>query len=185
MTGVPGATSAIASTAASVSGTLLPQLAPMAASSRGPSRSASSLPLTPIIVQPAVSKLMVTATGRSHARRAARTAASTSSSALIVSIHSRSTPPASSAAACSANAASHASMLMSPSGASSSPVGPIEPATSTGRPDRCVSASASTWPICAAAMLSSRTWRSKPCSDCRKQLPPKLFVTIRSAPACR
>ena len=84
------------------SATLLPQLAPIAARLSPPSRSASSVPVTPIMVRPAVSKLMVAVTGRSHAERAPRTAASSSSRSLMVSTHSTSAPPAARPSACSA-----------------------------------------------------------------------------------
>ena len=58
---------------------------------------------TPIIVRRLVSKLIVAMTGRSGATvRAAATAASTSARSLMVSISTRSIPPATSAASCSA-----------------------------------------------------------------------------------
>ena len=102
ITGTSGRAARIATAAASVSAMLLPQFAPMAANRRGPSRSAVSVAVVPIIVRPAVSKLIITATGRSHAARAPRTAASASARSLIVSIHSRSAPPRASPSACSA-----------------------------------------------------------------------------------
>ena len=65
---------------------------------------------------------------------AAPLSAATSSSAEdMVSIHKTSTPPAASPAACSANAWVAASAVKSPSGARISPVGPMEPAITTGR----------------------------------------------------
>ena len=90
--------------------------------------------MTPIIVRPAVSKLIVTTIGRWLTERAPSTAAVTSSRWLIVSIHSTSTPPSARPAAWAANAFLHSSIVIVPSGSSRSPVGPIEPATSTGRP---------------------------------------------------
>ena len=93
-----------------------------------------SEPVTPIMVRPAVSKLMVTATGRSQAALAPRTAASASLRSLMVSIHNRSAPPSASPRACSAKASSHAWADTAPRGSSSSPVGPIDPATSMARP---------------------------------------------------
>ena len=85
------------------------------------------------MVRPLVSKLSVTTTGRSVVI-APCTAASTSSAADMVSIQSTSAPPAANACACSAKAAAASSMVSGPRGTISSPVGPIEPATTTGRP---------------------------------------------------
>ena len=59
------------------------------------------------------------------------TAACTSSSALIVSTRKKSTPPSARASACSAKPAAASSAVRVPSGTRISPVGPIEPATST------------------------------------------------------
>ena len=86
----------------------------------------------PIMVLPLVSKLSVHTTGR-PVTCAPASAASTSSRDDKVSTQSRSTPPSASARAWAANAALPSSTVKSPSGAKSSPVGPIEPATMIGR----------------------------------------------------
>ena len=71
------------------------------------------------------------------------------------------------------------SSVSGPSGASRSPVGPTEPATTTGRPALSATARA----ISAARRFSSRTRPSSLCSISRRRLPPKLLVRMMSAPA--
>ena len=80
-------------------------------------------------------------------------AARISSAADIVSIQQTSAPPAFSPRACSAKAATASSSVIAPSGTKSSPVGPIEPATTTGRPAASATARASSAP----ALLISKT----------------------------
>ena len=60
-----------------------------------------------------------------------------------------------------------------------SPVGPIDPATTTGRP----AASAASRAISAAMRFSANTRSSASCSLSRLALPPKLLVRNRSLPA--
>ena len=121
---------------------------------------------------------MVATTGR-PVRAAPATAASSSSTAEIVSIHSTSQPPSARASACSANAASPAGRSSAPIGAKISPVGPIEPATRTGRPAPSATARARL----AAARFSAPTCACAPCRPSRKRLAPKLLVRMRSEPA--
>ena len=159
----------------------VPQLAPKAMGRRGrrSNRATAASGVMPIMVRPLVSKLIVTTTGRSVAM-APWTAASTSSAEDMVSIHSRSAPPAARARACSAKAAVASSMVRAPSGTISSPVGPIEPATTTGRPAWSATCRATE----AAAWLSSATRSWAWCSLSRCRLPPKLLVRMMSEPAC-
>ena len=129
-------------------------------------------------MRPAVSKLIVQHQG-APARAMPRAAARNSSGAEMVSTQSTSAPPASRPRACSSNISAASSMVSGPSGAMISPVGPIEPATTTGRP----AASAASRAISAAMRLSSKTRASASCSFSRLALPPKLLVRKRSLPA--
>ena len=88
---------------------------------------------TPIIVRPAVSKLAVIVHGMPHLA-AASAAARISSGADMVSIHATSAPPSCRPSICSTNTSTASSSLSGPSGARRSPVGPTDPATTTGRP---------------------------------------------------
>ena len=107
-----------------------PQLPPIATAPSALRSFAACSGLTPIIVWPWVSKLIVTTIGTPGAAwRAPSTAASTSSSADIVSIQKTSTPPAWSAAACSAKPFTASARSRSPSGARIAPLGPMSPAT--------------------------------------------------------
>ena len=157
-----------------------PQLAPKASGGFGSSATsaARSAAVTPIIVRPAVSKLMVQHQG-APVRAMPRAAARSSSGAEMVSTQSTSAPPASRPLACSSNMSAAASTVSGPSGAMISPVGPIEPATTTGRP----AASAACRAMAAARRLSSKTRSSASCSFSRLALPPKLLVRNRSLPA--
>ena len=101
------------------------------------------------MVRPAVSKLMVPHQG-APARAMPSAAARNSSGAEMVSTQSTSAPPAISPRACSSNISAAASIVSVPSGAMISPVGPMEPATTTGRP----AASAASRAISAAMRLS-------------------------------
>ncbi len=178
-TGRSPAASRMSATAASVSARLAPQLAPMPSMPSSERRRPASVPVRPIIVRPAVSKLRVATTGRSVARLEPRSAASTVGRSLRVSIQIRSAPPASRASACSAKAASVSASERAPSGSINSPVGPIEPATST-----CLSASSAArraHRIPAALISATRPCRSWSLSRCR--LPPKVLLTTMSEPA--
>ena len=105
----------------------------------------------PIIVRPAVSKLAVSVNGM-PTFAAARAAARISSSADMVSIQTTSAPPSFSPSICSTKTSTASSSVSGPSGARRSPVGPTEPATTTGRP----AASATARAFSAASRSSSR-----------------------------
>ena len=180
MIGISGACAARPSTVRSRSGAPTPQFAPNAIgglSSPAAADARSAAP-TPIIVRPAVSKLMVPHQG-APARRNASAAAANSSSEEMVSTHSRSAPPSISPSACSWKISTASSRVSAPTGAMISPVGPTQPATATGRS----AASATSRPISADILESSRARRSAPCSFSRAALPPKELVRNRSAPA--
>ncbi|OIQ71695.1 hypothetical protein GALL_466870 [mine drainage metagenome] len=132
----------------------------------------------PIMVRPAVSKLMVPHHGI-PASRAASAAARNSSAAEFVSTHSTSAPPAFSPSACSWNTSTAISCVMLPIGAKISPVGPIEPATTTGRP----ALSAISRPSSAAILVNSCVRPCKLCSFSRLALAPKELVRKMSLPA--
>ena len=83
-------------------------------------------------MRPAVSNDPVAVYGMPTAI-AARAAARISSGADIVSIHATSAPPATRPRICSVNTSTASSSVSAPSGANSSPVGPTDPATTTGR----------------------------------------------------
>ena len=87
--------------------------------------------MTPIIVWPRVSKvIVVTRAMPGAARRTPSMAALISLRSDIVSIQMRSTPPATSDAACSRKTSTASSYSSVPSGATISPLGPMSPATS-------------------------------------------------------
>ena len=92
-----------------------------------------SAAVTPIIVRPFVSMLILKTIGRPVVFAPAN-AARASSSDESVSIQIMSAPPLASACACSAKASAAASMVSVPAGSKISPVGPISPATITLRP---------------------------------------------------
>ena len=113
------------------------------------------------------------------AAMAAVAAARTSSGADIVSIQMTSAPPAASPSICSRKTATASSWVSAPSGSNRSPVGPTEPATTTGRS----AASATPRAMAAAALASSATrcsarWRAN-----RLRLHPNVLVRMMSAPA--
>ncbi len=110
---------------------------------------------------------------------AAVAAACTSSGADMVSIHTTSAPPALRPRISSPNEATAASWVSAPSGSNSSPVGPTEPATTTGRG----AASATERASSAAALASSNVRASALCSFKRCGLQPKVLVRMMSAPA--
>src|SRR5690554_896473 len=174
-----GLRSCIALITPSISAGPLPQLPPKATRPISCSASTAAAGLTPIIVKPRVSNVIVTTMGSELACRAPSTAARTSCRSLMVSIHSTSTPPASSAAACWAKPSRASSTLSVPSGSISSPLGPIEPATTTRRP----AASAALRTISAPARFSSATRSSSLCSFSRNGLPPNVFVRTICEPA--
>ena len=91
------------------------------------------------------------------ASAAASSACSASFSAEIVSMTSRSTPPATSPLICSVNAARASSSEVLPSGSSSTPSGPTDPATQAS--PACLSASCATAcrASCAPAWLIAKT----------------------------
>ena len=122
-------------------------------------RPANSEGERPIMVLPLVSKLSVHTTGR-PVTWAPASAASTSSREDMVSTQSRSAPPSASARAWSAKTSQARSIVRAPSGAKSSPVGPMEPATRIGRS----LSSATRRAMRAAATLSSATRSWLPCS---------------------
>ena len=121
-----------------------------AGAASSPTSATMSAEVRPIIVRPAVSKLIVPHQG-APVRAMPSAAARNSSGAEIVSTQSTSAPPASRPRACSSNISAASSIVSGPSGAMISPVGPIEPATTTGRP----AASAASRAISAAMRLSS------------------------------
>ncbi len=114
---------------------------------------------------------------------AASIAAATSSFDDMVSIHNTSTPPLASAIACSRNAATALLWVKAPKGSNSSPVGPIDPATTTSLPVLLICASAACRASLAAASLSSATRSWALCNFNRKLVPPKELVKIKSDPA--
>ena len=133
---------------------------------------------TPIIVLPAVSKLAVVVNGM-PTLAAAFAAARISSSADMVSIQITSAPPSLRPSICSTKTSTASSSVSGPSGAKRSPVGPTEPATTTGRP----AASATARAFSAARRFSSRVRSSRLCSISRRRLAPKELVRMMSAPA--
>src|SRR5690349_10593325 len=116
-----------------MSGAPTPQLAPVATGGAvRPANTAVRSPGSrPIIVRPAVSNEHVATYGTPTAI-AAFAAARTSAGADIVSIHATSAPPATRASICSVNVSCASASVSSPSGAKSEPVGPTDPATTTG-----------------------------------------------------
>ena len=87
----------------------------------------------PIMVRPAVSKLMVP-TKSIPAKAKPSAAARYSSGAEMVSTHATSAPPAFKPSAVSWNISTARACVSSPTGCMISPVGPTEPATMTLRP---------------------------------------------------
>jgi len=158
----------------------VPQLAPKANGGLGrvSTSCAISAEVTPIMVRPAVSKLMVPHQGMPASAKASA-AARNSSGALIVSSHSTSTPPSFRPSACSWNISTAAAWLRLPTGSMISPVGPTDPATITLRPAR----SATSRPSSAPTLFSSRTRPWASCSFSRAAVPPKVLVRNRSLPA--
>ena len=106
-------------------------------------------------------------------------AASSSFSAYRVSIQAMSAPPLRRPSACSAKASNASAYVRSPSGSRTSPVGPIDPATTTGRP----AAAAARRAISAPARLIAMTWSPKRCRASRYRLAPKVLVRMMSDPA--
>ena len=180
ITGSAGCAARKPSTVRSRSDAPTPQLAPKASGGCASSATSATMSaeVSPIIVRPAVSKLIVPHQG-APVRAIPSAAARNSSGAEIVSTQSTSAPPSSRPRACSSNISAASSIVSGPSGAMISPVGPIEPATTTGRP----AASAASRAISAAIRLSSPTRPSASCSFSRLALPPKLLVRKRSLPA--
>ena len=158
-----------------------PQLAPKASGGCAILSTSAAIPaeVRPIIVRPAVSKLIVPHHGK-PAMVAASAAAAYSSKADMVSIHSTSAPPAFSASACSWKISTARAWVIVPMGSKISPVGPIDPATTTGRP----ATSAISRPRLAATRFNSPTRPWALCSFNRAALPPKELVRNRSDPAC-
>ena len=126
----------------------VPQLAPKAMGGLGSASTMATMSedVIPIIVRPAVSKLIVPHQGAPMLPKASA-AALNSSGALIVSTQSTSAPPSISPRPVSSNIATALSWLSVPAGPMISPVGPTDPATITGRP----AASAISRPISAAS----------------------------------
>ena len=110
---------------------------------------------------------------------AASAAARISSGADMVSIQATSAPPSRRPSICSMKISTASSSLNGPSGARRSPVGPTDPATTTGRP----ALSATLRAILAARRLSSRVRPSRLCSIRRRRLAPKVLVRMMSEPA--
>jgi hypothetical protein len=156
-----------------------PQLAPNATSGGVIAwrNSTARSGVSPIMVRPPVSKVIVDATG-SPVAAAAAIAAPSSSRPKLVSIHNTSTPPSTRPSACSPKVASASSRLRVPWGTSISPVGPIDPATTTGRSTASAAARARRAP----ARLISRVRASAPSSFKRQRLDPNVFVRMMSAP---
>ena len=157
-----------------------PQFAPNATGgwSNFSTIAAIAFEVMPIIVRPAVSKLMVPHHGI-PASFAASAAAAYSSGAEIVSTHKTSAPPSFRPSACSWNISTASAWVRGPRGAMISPVGPIEPATITVRPE----ASAMSRPISAAMRDSSRARWPASCNLSRARLPPNELVKKISEPA--
>ena len=147
-----------------MSGAPTPQFAPVATGAvASPANTAVRSPGSrPIIVRPAVSNEHVATYGTPTAI-AAPAAARTSSTADIVSIHATSAPPATSASICAPKVSSASASVRSPSGSKSDPVGPTEPATTTGRSADSATSHASS----AARRSSSPTRDCAPCNASR------------------
>ena len=133
-----------------------PQLEPITLRSNSSAQRTKSVGVIPIMERLAVSKVMVAQTGK-PVFLPASAAAMTSSLADMVSIHRTSAPPSASASACSVKHATAASWVSVPMGSKSSPVGPMEPATSACRPVFSAWAATARRAKVAAATLSSRT----------------------------
>ena len=173
----PGTASRMAAIAVSISSGPLPQFAPIAATPSVDRVVAAAAGVVPIIVRPWLSNVIVTTIGRPGATcRTASTAAVASSSEAIVSIQMASTPPSARPFACTANAARASCDSIVPNGASSSPRGPMEPATIP-----CLPAASRAIP--AAARLSSPLRSASPWVRSRTGLPPNVFVRTIRAPA--
>ena len=110
---------------------------------------------------------------------APRAAASSSSAADIVSIQATSAPPSARPLACSVKAATALSMVRAPSSSKSSPVGPMEPATTISLP----LSSATVRAIVAASRFNSVARSCRLSSFSRKRVAPKLLVRMMSEPA--
>ena len=162
----------------------MPQFAPRKSALLAAPKTAKSCGKTPIIDRAAVSKVMVAATGRPVAF-AASSAVAISSVLDMVSIHSISTPPSARAFACAAKTSRVAAWVSAPIGSNSSPVGPIEPATSNGRRCLSVAVAAALRARRAAASLSSGARSCASCSFNRRALPPKELVNTKSEPASK
>ena len=157
-----------------------PQLAPKASGGLGSASTCrtKSSEVTPIMVRPAVSKLMVPHHGMPTFAKASAAAAN-SSGAEMVSTQSTSAPPSLSPAAVSSNISTAVSWLSVPTVPMISPVGPTEPATTTLRP----AASATSRPSAAARRDSSKAREAASCSLSREALAPKELVRKMSEPA--
>ena len=134
----------------------IPQLAPIKLAPWPAAKLAKSAGVTPIIERLTVSNVIVLQIGKPVVF-AASIAAATSSFDDMVSIHNTSTPPSASALACSVNAATALLWVKAPNGSNNSPVGPIEPATTTRLPDALACTSDAWRASLAAATLSSVT----------------------------
>jgi len=133
----------------------------------------------PVNVAPSSVNATCATIGRSVIERTAVTARAASSRSDIVSTTNASTPPSRRASACSRNAACASSVVTVPSGARYLPSGPIDPSTSTSRPElsRTSRASATPW------RLISRTRPSMPCTASLNRFAPNVLVSMQSAPA--
>src|SRR5437899_2975060 len=133
----------------------------------------------PVNVTPSSVKAIGATMGRSVTERIASIASAISARSENVSTMHASTPPSRSPSACSRNAARASSAVTLPSGARYLPSGPTDPMIKTSRPVDSRTSRASRTP----RRLTSRTWLSSPCVASLKRLAPKVFVSIRSAPA--
>ena len=161
------------------------QLRPIASTSSASSVASAELMSVPSsILPPCGSSEMLHWIGiarpeSAHARRTPNTAALSSRMSWVVSMITRSTPPASSPCVCSANTSTSSGNVILPSVGSSlagkKPVGPMAPAT-----NRCSPAALRA--ICAALRLISCVWSSSPHSASFSLEAWKLSVSSTSAP---
>ena len=177
--GVPAAASAICSSTSMPAMGPDPQLTPRASTPAARRAAAASAAECPSATSRSSSKLSETRMGRSQARRAASTAARRWPTSLAVSIMTRSMPPSRSPSSCSLaeDPATRSERWLGP--CSGELTGPMEPATSTSRPETS-RASRASW---AARRLMAVVRSASPSSPRWTRLALKVSVSMISAPA--
>ena len=165
------------------------QLSPTASGSACSMEARKASAACPPSMVPEVSMVPDTTSGRrvpasSNTLSAAIRAALVLRVSWQVSMNSRSTPPSSRPRICSAKVATSSEKVMPPVTEIARVVGPTEPATKRGLSGVESSRAAST-ASSAARRLSARASASRPYSASTSGVPPKVSVSMMSAPASR